>query len=485
MFVTRYAVGTSPTDSAIRELEQIVIVEQDAPVAVQGAGQKACVIGEAVNDHGAPNVPRTMESKGELASYYGGLERWAAAGFEGSLFAALRPVNFPTLVVIVPDMAGGVTTITGTCDDADTQRVLPAGTRLSDGSTSIWATLEDLTFTGSYPDSQDVRVRHVSGATTLGTGALDTVIDTVTHLIATSDNADAVTAVDVDAAYATAIEASTNETSEASGTTVMWACRHDAAIQQSLRDAAIEASSGGRGRIAVLAPPVGTTKTDAFAGSMGVAVSRDSRYCYGWPGWQYLLSEYSTTAYVTVCGDTAVACLIANLAPWESIGQETPLLGSYIAGEITTGATYTRTFYVQCKAAGICAPYIDKLGNKIIYSSVTTEISLDNWKPVEQRKFADYIEDSLAAYWQHSKDKLLTTARRDSNVDAANDFLEGEAQQAHGVEPGGYSVHETSSQADLDAGVQKILVKVKRISAMKALVMLAQVGTTVQISEQQ
>lgn len=484
MFVNR--VTGTPTDAQIRELEQVIIVEKDAPSSVAGLGQTVIVVGEVVNDHGAPEVPRRLQAKGELSTYYGGFKSWLgslADGFDGNLYAKLYPVRFADLVVIVPDMEAGEVTFSGSPADNIT---IPAGTRVSDGTTSIWATLEDLTFTATgYAMTGTVRVRHVSGTDTLAPGGITTIVDVTSPDLSgfTVSNTLAVTAADVDTQYLAAIDAALDETTAAADGTIIFSCHTSLAVIGKLLAHVADSSVAGRGRIAVVSPPVGTSQATAIgSGTVGVGAFRSDRMVYAFPSVQWLLPEYSTTEYVTTTFDAFFASVIASVPPQESPGQVTSYLSAIVGGE--AGIVYGRTFYAGMKAAGIVAFNVDRQGNKCGYSAVTTSLTAGK-EPIEQRRFSDYLQDSIAGYLASYKDKPLSEVNMDGARFAIEEFLSGLVRSG-AMEEGGYlvDVDSVNTPTNLALGIFYILVKVRRTPSAKYLVLLTQIGTSVVITEQ-
>lgn len=484
MFVNR--VTGTPTDAQIRELEQVIIVEKDAPSSVAGVGQTVIVVGEAVNDHGAPEVPRRLQAKGELTTYYGGFKDWigsALDGFNGNLYAKLYPTRFADLVVIPVDMEAGEVTFSGSPTEDVT---IPAGTRVSDGGTSIWATLEDLVFTATgYALSGTVRVRHVSGATSQLAAAVSTIVDsTVPDLSGfTVTNALAVTAADADTQYLAAIDAALDETSAAVDGTIIFSCRSSLAVIAKLKQHVIDASAAGRGRICVVSPVPGTTTTVAKSSAgLGAGVSRSDRCVYAFPSVQWLLPEYSTTDYVTTTFDAFFASVIASVPPQESPGQVSSYLSAIVGGE--AGIVYGRTFYQEMKAAGIVSFNVDRQGNKCGYSAVTTSLTAGK-EPIEQRRFSDYLQDSIAGYLASYKDKPLSEANMDGARFAIEEFLGGLVRSG-ALEADSYlvDVDSVNTPTNLALGIFYILVKVRRTPSAKYIVLLTQIGTSVVISEQ-
>lgn len=482
MFIKR-AASTNPTQAEITELEQVLVVEQDSPAQVTEGGQAVIVVGEAVNDRGAPGVPRRLQARGELDSYYGGFKSWlgaAADGFEGNLYAHLYPVRFPDLIIVTVDLDAGECEFTGSCINATR---LPAGFRVSDGTTSIWATLEDVDFVaGSYLASHTVRIRHVSGANTQAVAGIDTVLDTPpTGLTLTVTNAAEVTAVDLDDAYEDAIDAALDETSVAADGTIIFACRHSLAVLTKLLAHVADASSGGRGRIAVVSPPIGTSQV-AAVGSAGVGAGafRSDRMVYAWPGVKWLFAQYDAESYITTHFDAFVASVIAHTNPEQSPGQATPYMAVLMGTE--DGITPTRTFYVAMKAAGIAALNIDRKGNRVIYSAVTTSLTSGK-EPIEQRRCSDMLQDDVAYYLSSYKDVPLTDENKNGAKDAIDQYLEDRKAtgRVYAYQTDVDSVNTPATEA---LEIWYILMKVKRTPSAKYIVLQTQIGTGVVITEQ-
>ena len=477
MFVNRSS-SSNPTLAEITELEQVLVVEIDAPSQVTESGQSTIVVGEAVNDQGVPNVPRRLQALGELDSFYGGFKDWigsAADGFEGNFYAHLYPTRFPDLIVITPDMSGGEVQFTYSSTNASR---IPAGTRVSDGGTSIWATLEDLDCAAaSYLATTSMRVRWVSGAASQPGSGITTIVDAlVVGLTATVTNADPLTAALIPDVYEDAIDAALDETSVAADGTIIFACLHSSAIEAKLQQHCVDASAAGRGRICVVSPAIGTSEVAAVA---DVAAHRTDRLVYAWPGVKWLLAKYDPSNYITTHFDAWVASVIAHVNPEESPGQVTPYMAALMGTE--AGITPTRAFYKAMKAAGVCSLNIDRLGNRIIYSAVTSSLTSGK-EPIEQRRFSDLVEDSLAQYLATYKDKLLTQSTQDGCKGACDDFLSGlvDKQRCTAFSTDVASVNTPSTIA---MGIFYVLVKVKRTPSAKFIVLLAQVGTSVVVSE--
>lgn len=483
MFTKRIS-GRTPTQAEILELEQVVVVERDAPTQVAEVGQSTIVVGEVVNDRGEPLVARRLQTIGELDSYYGGFRDWIGAdadGWEGNLYAHVFPLRFPDLIVVPVDLEAGEVELSATLTRSLT---VPAGTRVATAGGATFATLEDADFVGTgYSETKTVRVRHVSGGTSALISSITVVVDTAAldGETVTVHNSVACTAVDVDAAYLEAITACLDESSIAADGSILFACRHTEAVLTALEAHASDASEGGRGRFVVVSPPIGTSKTTA-EGSAGVGAGnfRTDRLAYAWPGLRWLFAQWSSSAYTTTHADAWLACVIARTNPEESPGQTSGTLAPVVGVE--TGITLSRATYKSLKAAGIVAFNVARNGDRCFYSAVTTSLAAGK-EPIEQRRTTDMITDSLAIYLLPYKDAPLTETRRNGAKDACESFLAGleenERIAAHLVD-----VDSVNTPDDLALGIFYILVKVRRIAAAKAIVLLAQIGATVTISEQ-
>lgn len=484
MFVQRIA--GYPTQSQITELEQVIIAELDQPAQITEPGQAVIYVGEMVNDRGEPGTARVLQAKGELDSHYGGFASWlgsASDGWEGNAYVHLWGVKFPSLIIIPVDLEAGEVTFTGSAPSSDVR--IPAGTRISNGSTSIWATLEDLVFAeGAYLDAQDVRVRHVSGASTVLTGAANTILDAT--LIAagfTVTNAAGLTGVDLDTAYADAIDVAADETSAAADGTIILASRHTQAVMQALSAHATEASSGGRGRICVISPPIGTTQTTATgSATVGVGARRSDRTVYAWPGVKWLFPQYSSTALVTTHFDAFVASVIAHTPPEQSPGQATGYMSLLQGTE--SGITPNRGFYKAMKAAGICSLRIGKTGARFIYSAVTSNIADFGKDEIAQRRCSDMIQDAIAGYAESYKDKPLTEANKQGFKDAVDSYLEGLLNPSNQrIAAAATDIDSVNTASTLALGIFYVKVTVRRVPSARYIVLLSQIGANVSVTE--
>lgn len=480
-FIKRFAAGVTPTQAQLTALEGVYIAQKNQPLQVAGLGRKVVVVGEAVNDRGMPKVARQLQSMGELDSYYGGFSANIGSetdGFEGNLYVALYPTRFsPLPVIVVPDLEAGEVTFSGTTSTDG--KFIPAGTVVSDGGTSLWMTLEDISVsTPTYAGSWSVRVRHLSGASTAGMGVIDTIVPAMAGWTVT--NAATCTAVSLETAYEDAIEVTLDQTTPAGDATLIFACRHTAAIHTALRTNADDASAAGRGRIAVLAPPIGTSQVTAFGSTtVGVGVSRADRYAYGFPGVQWLFTQYDSEVPIVVPFDSALAQTISLQNPFQSPGQVTGALNYLLGTEDTI--ILNRAYYEAAKAAGVCSLNIDRSGRRCVYSAVTTSLTQFE-EPIEQRTAADQIQDDIANFLAEYKDKPLDDSTKDGMANAIDTYLEGLKKDGSIVE---YITDDVSlnTPANEALGIWTILVRVKRTPAAKYIVLTTQIGTSVSVSQ--
>jgi hypothetical protein len=482
MFVKR--ISGYPTQAQITELEQMLVAEIDSPAQVTEAGQSVLFIGEFANDRGQPLIARRLQAKGELESYYGGFLSWlgsSADGWEGNGYVKLWGLKFPDLIIMVPDLEAGEVTFSG---DAPAEEVrIPAGTRISNGSTSIWATLEEVVVdAGTYGAAEDVRVRHVSGTGTQLTGAIDTIVDTFTTVPGwTVANAATCTAVVLATAYQDALDAAMDETSLAADCSIVWVARHTQAVMTALGTFATDASSGRRGRIAITSPPIGTTQAGATgSATVWVGARRSDRTIYAWPGVKWLFPAYDPENYIVTHFDGFVASQIAHCPPEQSPGQS---IFPYMARLMGTedGISCTRAFYKSMKDKGICSLNIDRKGNRLIYSAVTTSLTSGK-DEIAQRRFSDMVTDSLAENLASFKDMPLTETNKGASKDSTDEFMEGLVREER-CEAYSTNTDSVNTPSTMALGIWKILLKARRIASARFIVLMAEIGANVTVTE--
>lgn len=224
---------------------------------------------------------------------------------------------------------------------------------------------------------------------------------------------------------------------------ILVSARKDDGIQLKMRSHCLTQSSVGKSRICVISPPLSVATLDAavapsypgVGGSGGGAV-RDERVIYAWPGVRsYVRSAVSitidrangtTTTDGVVDGtfDTWVASLLSVLPPENDAGQAlspVPESFSLIQGYQLGAPSLNMDSYIQMKQSGICGLRITRQFGPHIQSAVTTSLTSGQQK-INRRRFADFIQDSLAARYGYFSKLLGTESRKDQIVGETEAF---------------------------------------------------------------
>jgi hypothetical protein len=399
----------------------------------------------------------------------------------------------------------------GVEDDADlatnTGGTIPAGTRVTNGVTT-WVTMQTVTVPdGSEPGPFSVPVRPaLDDGTALGAiaGAVVTLSDAVFAAFSVSNPLAltvALTEVQLDAVYLTALNATLDLNSVARESNIIYAARQSDNLRRYLRDNALDASSIGMfGRVACIRPPMGTAKATAQGDAgVGVGVTRNQRAFYCYPQWASFVPQiaflgataggdgFTDDGVIDLGADGFLASVMSQLSPEENPGQLTSSLGAVVGLE--SGAPLlTIVDYTNFRANGICAPRMDE-GSPVYQSGVTSvdPAVSSNLRNIARRRMADFIQDSLARRTKSFSKKLNTTARRNAIVGEYNAFLSGllSPNNTAAQRIDGYVIDQKSGNtpATLAAGMFRVIVRVRTLSSLDSIVIQTEIGESVDVSE--
>lgn len=387
---------------------------------------------------------------------------------------------------------------------------IPAGTLVQTAGGARFVTCRTLAVEADNAGSYSTRVRHalddgsVSSTTAAGAvvqfGApieLDA-FDVINPLPMTA----ALTEAALDAQYGTALDSTLDLNSVARTVNITFSARQSNAVRRALRQNALTASAIGMyGRITCIRPALGTPKATAKSTSAepGVGAYRDQRVIYNYPGLQTQVpaiarvgtaggAGFTADGMVDVGSDGFLASLMSQLPPEENPGQETSFMGGAVALESSAVAKgLTMDDYIAFKAAGICAPRFED-GACIYQSGVTSVDPLQhpNLTSIARRRFADYLQDSLAQRLKSYGKKLQTAARRTAVKEEVRQFartlcgFNGGAQRMAGFDLDTKSGNTPQSTAK---GLWRIILKARMLPDFLSIVLQTEVGTTVQVKE--
>lgn len=381
---------------------------------------------------------------------------------------------------------------------------IPAGTRVSDGTTT-WVTAQTITVEAGTAGPYEVKVRPAiddgsalgatTGTVTIVTApiALDSFV--VTNLLPLTA---ALNEAAIDAAYSTAIDSTLNANAISRIANVIVSARQSNAIRTALRTNALRASTEGlAGRIAVIRPPLGTT-TRAQALSLtaqpGVGAYRDQRVVYAYPGAATFVPQigslglsggdgFTEDGIIDTGLDTWIASLISQLPPQENPGQATGFMTSIISVERGNSDVQDLRIndYKAFKAGGVAALRIDD-GVPIIQSGVTSvdPAVYSNLKNIARRRMADFIQDSIAPRLKAFNKKLNTRNRRALIVGEIDGFMAGLKSD---INPSlqvidDYLIDALSGNTatSIAQGIFRIILKVRTLSSLDFIVLDTEIG---------
>jgi hypothetical protein len=385
--------------------------------------------------------------------------------------------------------------------------VIPAGTRVSTGTTPEWVTMQSVAVSAGSAGPYRVPIRHSlddgTGAAAL-TAAIDTVVGAIEigafSVINDLPTTVALTEAQLDAAYLTAIDKTKGVAGVTKEVNLTFSARQSNAIRNRLRQNGRDASANGcDGRVACISPPLGTTRAQARSTTVqpGVGPYRSERVVYAYPGATHLIPQIAVRglaggAGFTVDGlvdthfDSWAASVMSQLPPEQNPGQETPFLDAIVAVERNNADVQSMDMqdYVLFKAAGIAALRIDG-GTAFIQSGVTSVDPVVNSGQVKinRRRFADYIQDNLAPLLMHYVKKVGTPDQRAVVFGVVKGFM---MQLKNGppsrIEDYGLDAKSGNTPDSLAAGVFRILLQGRMHPDLDVVVLDVTVGQTVTIT---
>ncbi|HOA00800.1 MAG TPA: hypothetical protein PKI27_00680 [Dermatophilaceae bacterium] len=390
--------------------------------------------------------------------------------------------------------------------------VIPAGTRVRDGVGTEWVTAQTTAVTADNPGPYSIKVRPATDDTlTAGAGAgsvtvLPFPIQTVGAFAVINPFAlaAALTESQLDAKYMAALDTTKNLSSIVRQTNIIASARQSNAIRTALRTNVIEASSEGCfGRMAVIRPPLKTTRAAAksIAAQPGVGAYRHSRVVYCYPGAHIYVPQiaavgtaggpgFTADGQIDVGFDLWVASVLSQLPPEENPGQATDFMSEILSVETGNADVQNLAIgdYRAFKAAGIASLRMEQ-GVAIIQSGVTSVDPLvnPNLKNINRQRMADFITDTLSLRLNAFSKQLATRVRRAlivGEIDSFMSTLRGDANPANQrIE--GYLIDAISGNTPetLAAGLFRIILRVRTLPSMDIIVLDTQVGETVNISQ--
>jgi hypothetical protein len=288
---------------------------------------------------------------------------------------------------------------------------------------------------------------------------------------------------------------------------IVWCARTSSYNRSAGAAHVATASSRGRGRMFVAAPDLAQQSVAAVTASAdpGVAANRSERVVYSWPGAQMLVSEASNIAVQTATSgkltsdglldvrmDGFVASVLSVLAPERNPGQTAPPVGgtggvlSVLSGFQRGVSGLTIDSYSYLRSQGVAALHFDQILGPEILSGITTSL-VSGQTNINRRRFADFIEDSLAQALQPFVKLPVTNALIDAATGEIDNFLNDmkSSNNPAAQRISDYSVDAKSgnTRSQLALGIFVIKVAVQMLATADFIVLQADVGPGVTIKQ--
>lgn len=465
-----------------------------------GAGfGTVCIVGEPTNDQGSNSAKTVVETVREITSAdqllndYGQLSTnigTSANGYEGNLHMALAlpGIMFPRLLICAPDLEAGSVTFTRSAGGS--AYVIPAASKVSDGSTGIFLTLEDVSFAtsgSSQTGSARVRPLNSSVTSTVSAGDCDTIVSSLDASVTSVTNAADLVPPTFDTQYAAAIAATLGDTGLEGAIDVIVCRAHTAAIRTALITNVQAAALGRRARVAVYGPPVGTANATAI-GSSGVGVgatsSRDKRLAYAYPGMQAVIPARGSSDPVDFASDIFVAHMIGISHPVENPGQWRDRAPYIVGLESGLDVAASKAQYATWVGLGIASPqlvdgYAEILADKTTYLTAPHDA-------ISYVRAVDWLATSLhdaGAPWA----KKLSTEKNRQRLNAEVVSMLETLKSSNNPEfqlIADYAVDSTSGNnaTTRAAGLHIIKVYVQTLGSMNTIVFTLEAGASVNVT---
>lgn len=473
--------STNPTEW--NQVDGIIINESAPPPSVNGVpANTAIIVGQF--ERGPINIATEVGSVGELYQQFG-----ASLSYKGLI--ALQNKKFSRLKVVRAIASAAVKASKAFASSATDRITFSALWKGSYGN-SITVKIEAGTDQGSkytihdgntgavWPDEVYDNVLITAVGTTFSNSKL---ISATVNSSAAEPTAAAATALTsgangsiADSDYETAITA---QETEALGN-ILFLDEYNA-----VRNGYLQVSMANTtDRMCVLCGDSGDTVADAIT---NVADNRDSdgRIIYAFPYVYTTISGVNTL--VQPC--SFYASLLSQVAPhvdpaWAGNAQ-------YLAGVNSLELTLSRADYIQLMAAGISAFENDSdIGIKV-KSGVTTQIVNSSKVMIFRRRMADYLTYSIAKFLKAYQNAINSQENRENAGAAIQAFdrnleLAGMVPKSSELSSGKASIIDVNSlnTDDLIAqGYFKILYKRRIYSSMRYIVLQAEIGESVVVTD--
>lgn len=306
----------------------------------------------------------------------------------------------------------------------------------------------------------------------------------------------------LDALYDSAIDSLLADDLPAREVNINYSARHSSTINAKHKTHVLDASAVGIGRTACISPELDEQTVSTIIGDAapGVGAQRDERINFNWPGARTSVPEAVGINTAVADGTTTddgildthldgwLASVLSNLAPERNPGQAASPVAEVMApilGLQRGVSGLTINSYKAFRRSGIAALRIDRTVGPIFQSGITTSLVAGRTN-INRRRFADFLQDSLATRLIAFNKLPLTDALKDSAVAETQAFMidlespdNPPAQRISGF----LIDDESGNTPDLEAkGIFVIIVKARMLATGDFLVLQTQVGPGVDLT---
>lgn len=376
---------------------------------------------------------------------------------------------------------------------------IAAGTRVRTAGALEWVTMQTLDIPAASAGPWVAKVRPANDdGTAVGT-ALNTVtvvVDQPSWTTVAVNNAAALTAalteVQMDNAYLAAFNASLNEQLPCRDANYLLSARRsDAVIRAGKANAEASFSGGLAARKFCTGDFIANTVAQSIA---NVAAFRSDRVFYAAKGMKVRVADiaargtaggvgFTEDGVITVRPDGPLAMVCCLIPPEDNPGEQTGLIDLFFEVD-AGGEVLDISVYKAWKAAGICAPRLDRQSGMVFQSGVTSSLTPGRLN-IARRKMADFLEDTFSGFLPPFSKKLNKRVRRDSVRAVVEQFLadlesanapDQQRIESYAVDDGP-NAGNTAERTAL--GIHYIKAKVRTLSSLDDIVMIVEAGESV------
>jgi len=238
-------------------------------------------------------------------------------------------------------------------------------------------------------------------------------------------------------------------------------------------------------KMCVVCGDEGDDRSDAVADAANYR-DADGRIIYGWPYVETIINggkELTNPA-------SWIASIFSQVAP--SVAISFTGNTSFLAGITDLEMKESRNGYIALNEAGVCCLEQDLDIGFVIKNAVTTHIINSEKREILRRRMADFLTDSIALFLKNYQNQVNSVEKRDEVKGAILDFdtrlvrdgILPSSADVQGGEPVLVDTDSLNTDSVVAQGQFRILFKRRIFSSMRFIVLQAEIGTGVVVTEQ-